>query len=73
MHGSMAACGTAYLLVTRETCKHGAFFRVAGIVASFVPTECPAGRGMWAIFGKPLKRGIWSTLGLHAVLTICLV
>ena len=24
------------------------------------------------IFGKPLKRAIWNTLGLHAVLTTCL-
>ena len=24
---------------------------------------------MWGIFGKPLKRAIWNTLGLHAVLT----
>ena len=27
---------------------------------------------MWGIFGKPLKRAIWNTLGLHAVLTVCL-
>ena len=27
---------------------------------------------MWGIFGKPLKRAIWNTLGLHAVLTTCL-
>ena len=26
---------------------------------------------MWGIFGKPLKRAIWNTLGLHAVLTTC--
>ena len=24
------------------------------------------------IFGKPLNRAIWNTLGLHAVLTMCL-
>ena len=30
------------------------------------------GGGMWGIFGKPLKRAIWNTLGLHAVLTTCL-
>ena len=29
------------------------------------------GGGMWGIFGKPLKRAIWNTPGLHAVLTIC--
>ena len=28
---------------------------------------------MWGIFGKPLKRAIWNTLGLHAVLTVCLI
>ena len=27
---------------------------------------------MWGIFGKPLKRAIWNTLGLHSVLTTCL-
>ena len=27
---------------------------------------------MWGIFGKPLKRAIWNTPGLHAVLTVCL-
>ena len=42
------------------------------IVASFVPAECPKGGGMWGIFGKPLKRAIWNTLGLHVVLTTCL-
>ena len=26
---------------------------------------------MWGIFGKPLKRAIWNTLGLHAVPTTC--
>ena len=44
---------------------------MAVIVASFVPAECPKGGGMWGIFGKPLKRAIWNTLGLHVVLTIC--
>ena len=45
---------------------------MAVIVASFVPAECPkGGGGMWGIFGKPLKRAIWNTLGLHVVLTIC--
>ena len=28
--------------------------------------------GMWGIFGKPSKRAIWNTLGLHAVPPICL-
>ena len=27
---------------------------------------------MWGIFGKPLKRAIRNSLGLHAVLTKCL-
>ena len=27
---------------------------------------------MWGIFGKPSKRAIWNTLGLHVVLTVCL-
>ena len=26
---------------------------------------------MWGIFGKPLKRAIWNTPGLHAMLTTC--
>ena len=42
------------------------------IVASFVPAECPKGGGMWGMFGKPLKRAIRNTLGLHVVLTVCL-
>ena len=55
-------------------CQHGAFSGVGAVVASFVPAECPkrGGGGMWSIFEKYLKRAIWSTLGLHAVLTICL-
>ena len=28
---------------------------------------------MWGIFGKPLKRAIWNTPGLHAGLTTCLI
>ena len=28
---------------------------------------------MWGISGKPTKRAIWNTLGLHAVLTACLI
>ena len=27
---------------------------------------------MWGIFRKPLRRAIWNTLGLHAVLMTCL-
>ena len=30
------------------------------------------GGGMWGTFGKPSKRAIWNTPGLHAVLTTCL-
>ena len=41
-------------------------------MVSFVPTECPVGVGMWGIFGKPLKRAIQNTPGLHAVPTTCL-
>ena len=41
------------------------------MVASFLPTECSGGRGMWGIFEKPLKRAIWNTLSLHSVLTTC--
>ena len=33
---------------------------------------CRGGGGMWGILGKALKRAIWNTLRLHAVLTICL-
>ena len=48
----------------------GGFSLVVVIVALFVPTVCPVGGGMWGIFGKPLKRAIRNTLGLHAVLTV---
>ena len=27
---------------------------------------------MWGIFGKPLRRAMWNTVGLHAVLMTCL-
>ena len=37
------------------------FSGVSAIVASFVPTECSGGGGMWGIFGKPLKRAIRNT------------
>ena len=30
---------------------------VGATVASFVSTECPVGRGMWGIFGRPLEKG----------------
>ena len=53
-------------------CQHGAFSGVGVFVASFVPAECPKGGDMWGVFGKPLKRAIWNTLGLHAVMTTCL-
>ena len=55
-------------------CQLGGFSPVIVIVALFVPTVCPVGGGvgMWGIFRKPLKRAIWNTLGLHAVLTACL-
>ena len=53
-------------------CQLGGFSGVGAIVASFLPTECSGGMGMWGIFGKPLKRAIWNTPGLHAVQTICL-
>ena len=33
----------------QHSCQHGAFSRVSAIVASFVPTECPVGGGMWGI------------------------
>ena len=55
-----------------ERCQHGAFSGVGAIVALFLPAECPVGVGMWGIFGKPLKRAIRNTSGLHAVLTIWL-
>ena len=29
------------------------------------------GGGMWGLFGKPMKRATWNTLGLHVVLTVC--
>ena len=35
------------------------------------PLSVPVGWG-GGIFGKPLKRAIWNTAALHAVLTICL-
>ena len=54
------------------SCQHGAFSGVGAFVVSFVPAECPVGGGMWGIFGKPLKRAIRNTPGLHAVLTTCL-
>ena len=43
-----------------QLCQHSGFLGCA-IVASFVPTECPEGVGMWGTFGKPLKRAIGKT------------
>ena len=49
------------------------FSVVVVIVALFVRNVCPrGGGGMWGIFGKPLKKAIWKTLGVHAVLMTCL-
>ena len=61
-----------YLSGTWGRCQHGAFSGVGAIVARFVLTGCPVGRGMWGIFGKPLNRAIWNSLCLHTVLTTCL-
>ena len=36
------------------------------------PLSVPKGGGMWGILGKPFKRAIWNSLGLHAVFTTCL-
>ena len=52
-----------YLSGTRHMREHGAFFKVAGIAASFVPPECPVGRGVLGIFEKPLKRAFWRCMG----------
>ena len=51
----------------RVSSQFSGFSGVGAIVALFVPTGCSGGRGMWGIFGKPLKRAIWNTPGLHAV------
>ena len=45
------------------SCQHGAFSRVAVIVASFVPAECPKGVGMWGIW-KALEKGFSEMYGL---------
>ena len=52
-------------------CQDCALQGVAALVVSFVPTECPVGRGMWGIFEKPLKRAfrscmVWGGGGLAA-------
>ena len=46
-----------------RSCQHGAVSGVGSIVASFVSTECPKGRGMWGILGKPLKRAFRRCMG----------
>ena len=56
----------------RGMCQLGGFSVVVVIVAVFLPTVCPVGGCIWGIFGKPLKRATWNTLGLHAVLTVFL-
>ena len=50
----------------------GGFSLGVVILALFVPAVCPVGGGMWGILGRPLKRAIWNTPGLHVVLTVCL-
>ena len=67
-----AVLPSTYLSGRLRFCQLCAFLGVGALVASFVLTECPRGRGMWGIFGKPLKKAFWSTLGLHAVLATCL-
>ena len=62
--------GNGYLPGTPHLRQPGGFSLVGVIVALFVPTVCPIGGGMWDIFGKPLKRAIRNTPGLHAVLTV---
>ena len=44
---------------------------LASLLPYFCPLRVPEGC-MWGIIGKPLIRGIWNALGLHAVLPICL-
>ena len=56
----------------RRSCQLSGFSRVGDLVASFLPTECSGGRGMWGISGKPLRRAIWNTPGQLAGLTTCL-
>ena len=46
-------------------------FRGSVPVLPHLRPPCVPG-GMWGRFGKPLKRAVWNTLGLHAVLTVCL-
>ena len=57
----------AYLSGTVLQCRLGGFSGVGATVASFLPTECSRARGIWGIFGKPLKSCL-EHLGLHAVL-----
>ena len=47
-----------------DLCQLEAFSRVGAIVASFVPTECPVGGGMWGIFRKARKG---TFLGMHGL------
>ena len=66
--------GTAKCISVGVVTFHANTERFQGLVLLLLPTECPkgGGGGMWGIFGKPLKRATWNTLGLHAVLTTCL-
>ena len=72
-YGCLGEYCVGYLSGTPEMRQLGGFSGVGAIVPSFLPAECSGGMGMWGIFGKPLKRAIWNTLGLHAVLTVCLI
>ena len=54
-----------------ETCTTACRFNTMVLVCFCLLNLGPLSSGpvMWGIFGKPLKRAIWNTLGLHAVLT----
>ena len=67
----MTGVNTAFIGIRQDSChiswghpelrQLGGFSGVGAIVPSFVPTECSRGRGMWGMFGKPLKMAIWNT------------
>ena len=65
-----------YTAISLRDVRFGAYTeRFQGLVPlspHLCPLSVPKGGGMWGRFGKPLKRAIWNTLGLRAVLTTCL-
>ena len=73
LHSERAAFLFCISLCDVADCANSVGFRGSVPLLPYLcPLSVPEVWGMWGIFRKPLKRAIWDTLGLHAVLRKCL-